>query len=327
MIKKDKLCKIEFYDASDINGMMRVMQFTVGICAYNEGKNIKPLLENILCEQELPVESEILVVCSGCTDNSVEIVQDYAKKDPRVNAFIENERRGKASAINHILANAKGDAVLFVSADALPHKMCFSLLTSKLQDSNVGVVCGRPVPITSTNSLVDRLVQILWRFHDHVFEQLSEEGLARHASEVYCIRKGIVDKIPPETVNDDAYLALVAKKKGWRIEYEPRSSVSICGPQTFPDYFKQRRRILTGHRQVKKLTGESPQHVAYLLPLYPKRVIKMLLWLCNEYDITIFLTFVWIESLINIIALADSVLRKPPFRWNISTSTKRVIRE
>jgi biofilm PGA synthesis N-glycosyltransferase PgaC len=300
------------------------MRVTVGICAYNEALNIGNLLDNILNEQALPAESEVLVVSSGCTDNTVEIVQKYAEKDSRVKAYVETERLGKASAVNQILANAKGDAILFISADTLPQKKCFHRLIAKLQAPNAGIVCGRPAPVNNPDSLVDRLVQVLWRFHDHVFRELNDAGLARHATEIFCVRKGIVEKIPDDTVNDDAYIALMAKKRGWLIKYDPASSVSICGPKTFSDYFKQRRRILRGHSQVRKFTGESPQHLIYLLPLYPTRVISMLLWLFGECGIPTFLTFTSIELLIGAAAFADSVLGKPSSRWSISNSTKKV---
>src|SRR3990170_7734178 len=298
---------------------------TVGICAFNESMNIGKLLNNILNEQELPAESEVLVVCSGCKDNTVEIVQEYAEKDTRVNAFVENVRKGKASAINQILSNAKCDIILFVSADTLPNKGCFPRLLSKLRIPNTGIVCGNPVPINSSDTLVGKLVQLLWSFHDHVFKQLNDAGLARHATEIFCIRKGIVDKIPAETVNDDAYIALTAKKKGWLIKYETESRVSICGPQTFPDYFKQRRRVLFGHNQVRKTTGESPQHLVYLLPLYPIQVMKLLRWLCMTYDPPLLMAFISIELGINAAAMVDTILGKPHTKWSVSDSTKKLL--
>jgi cellulose synthase/poly-beta-1,6-N-acetylglucosamine synthase-like glycosyltransferase len=206
----------------------------------------------------------------------------------------------------------------------LPHKGCFSQLISRLQVSNVGIVCGRPAPTNHKNSLVGRLVQLLWRFHDHVFKQLNDAGLARHATEIFCFRKSIADKIPPETINDDAYLAVIAKKKGWLIGYEPKSVVSICGPQTFLDYVRQRRRIVFGHYQIRKLTGESPQYLVHLMPLYPTRVLKLVSWLCTEYDPLTLLTFMLIELMVNAVAIIDFVLRKSHVQWSVSPSTKKV---
>jgi hypothetical protein len=40
-----------------------------------------------------------------------------------------------------------------------------------------------------------------------------------HASEVFCTRRGIVKSIPREMVNDDAFLAVAAKKAGYLIVF------------------------------------------------------------------------------------------------------------
>jgi cellulose synthase/poly-beta-1,6-N-acetylglucosamine synthase-like glycosyltransferase len=277
--------------------------------------NIGRLLNNILCEQELPADSEVFVVSSGCTDNTIEIVNKYAKLDSRVRTYVENERKGKASAVNRILSDARGHTILLISADTLPSKGCFSKLLTKLQLPNVGIVCGNPIPTNRSTALVDKIVQLLWGFHGH---------LARHATEIFCIRKGIVDKIPTETVNDDAYVALIAKKKGWTIKYESKSSVSICGPKTFIDYFRQRRRVLFGHHQVKKLTGEAPQHLLSLLTLHPIRVVKLLLWFFAMLSLPTILAFVLTELAINATATVDSILGKTHFKWRVSSSTKMV---
>ena len=297
---------------------------TIGICAYNEGKNISRLLENILRKQKLPALSEVIVVCSGCTDRTVEIAREYANKDSRIRVLVENQRRGKASAINQILAHAKSDAILFLSADTLPNQGCFQRLLSQLQLPNVGIVCGNPMPINGSNNLVDKLVQILWSFHSHVFKQLNDAGLARHATEIFCIRKGIISRIPMETINDDAYIALMTKKRGWLIKYDEMSRVSICGPQTFEDYFNQRRRILHGHHQVKKLTGEAPQHLLYLLPLHPIRAVKLFLWLFKKHGLLSVLAFTSIELFLNLISMVDSISRKANNIWQVSPSTKNV---
>ncbi len=302
--------------------MLLSIQFTVGICAYNEDKSIGQLLESISC-QGLGEEFEVLVVCSGCTDKTVEIAQAYAKKDARIGVFVENERKGKAAAVNRILENAKGSTVLFVSADTLLHERCLSRLVSRLNvAANVGVACGKPVPIEGVDSFVGRLVRVLWTFHDHVFKELNDAGIARHASEVFCIRKDVAEKMPLETVNDDAYLAVVAKKKGWLVKYEPNAVVSISGPKTFSDYIRQRRRIIFGHYQIRKLTGETPQYLVHLLPLYPVKALKLATWLCAQCGIRTFLFFVTIESMLNVLAIADFASGKSYAKWDVSQTTK-----
>ncbi len=299
-------------------------RITVGICAYNERKNIGKLLHNILFEQDWTEDYEVLVVCSGCTDNTTEIVQDYAKQSPRVRLYVQPERKGKASAINVIFSEAKGSVILFASADTLPNRECFRKLLIKLKLPKVGIVCGNPVPVNSKKPLIGKLVHLLWNFHDIVFVQLNDAGLARHATEVFCIRRGIVQTIPEETINDDAYIALMTKKQGWLIKYEHASQVSICGPQTFNDYFRQRRRILFGHKQVKKLTGETPQHLLYFLPQEPIEVVKLMLQLLKMNSIVTVVSFISTECVVYSLASIDFLRNKSYTKWSISQSTKTV---
>jgi cellulose synthase/poly-beta-1,6-N-acetylglucosamine synthase-like glycosyltransferase len=284
-------------------------------------------LQNVLSDQQLSADSEILVVCSGCTDGTHVKVEEFAAKDSRVKPHFEKERRGKATAINYILANAAGKAILFISADTLPRKGTFPKLLSRLREPNVGLVCANPVPVNSSNSLVGRIVQLMWRFHGHVFEELNDAGLAKHASEAFCVRTGLVDKIPIETVNDDAYIAVNVKKKGWLIKYCRESQVSICGPKTFKEYFQQRRRVVYGHYQLRKLTGESPQYLVHMMPLQPVRTVKLALWLCTKYDPLTLSTFLLSELLVNAVAISDFTLGKTFSQWSALPSTKTVILE
>lgn len=299
-------------------------EITIGICAYNEGKNIGKLLNNILDEQKLKEDFEVLVVCSGCTDDTVDIVRRFQKKSSKIRLSVENERKGKASAINRILSEAIGNVIIFVSADTLPNKGCFNNLLVKSKLPNVGIVCGNPIPINSKKEIVGKIVHLLWGFHGIVFKELNDAGLAKHATEVFCIRTGIVDHIPTETINDDAYIALMTKKKGWLIKYEPTAHVSICGPKTFYEYFYQRRRVLVGHMQVKKFTGESPQHLMYLLPQYPLKAVKLFFMLLKKNSPVTVGAFVSVEVMIYSFALTDYVKKKSYTKWSILGTTKEL---
>jgi len=299
-------------------------EITIGICAHNEEKNIGYLLNSILFDQKLPDDFEVLVICSGCTDHTVDIVQKYAKKDSRVIPIVEEKKTGKAKAVNQIFSKAKGNNIIFISADTLPNKECFQKLLKKIRLPNVGIVCGNPKPINLPNSLVGKLVNFLWNFHGQVFEQLNDAGLARHATEVFCIKKGLVNKIPDEIVNDDAYIALKVKEKNWLIKFEKESQVLICGPKTFVDYCKQRRRILYGHYQIKKVTGQTPQHLIYLLPHHPKEVIKLLSLALKKHGFSIIFIFTLVELIINAIALTDRLSKRKYSNWSVVESTKEI---
>jgi biofilm PGA synthesis N-glycosyltransferase PgaC len=297
---------------------------TIGICAYNEESNIGRLLHNILSKQQLIPESEVLVVCSGCTDNTVKIVNEFEKKDERIKLIIEKERKGKASAINHILSKAKGDVIIFISADTIPTKNCFPKLISKMEDKNIGVVCGKPVPINKPTSLIGKIVQILWTFHDRVFVEAGKKDEIRHASEIFCIRRSIVNQIPVEIVNDDSYIALTAKKKDWKISYLPGAIVMMSGPKTIADYVKQRRRIIWGHHQVKKFTGKSPQYLVYFIPFHPIKALKFALMLITDKRFLSVSAYLLLEFLINFLVIFDVLSGKSYVNWSVSETTKLI---
>ena len=69
---------------------MNKPELTVGICAYNEEKNIEALLTQVLNQKIRNAElKEILVVSSGSTDGTVEIVRKIAARDTRVRLLIQ----------------------------------------------------------------------------------------------------------------------------------------------------------------------------------------------------------------------------------------------
>jgi biofilm PGA synthesis N-glycosyltransferase PgaC len=69
---------------------------SVGVTAYNEQANIGKLLQALL-DQELDRVgiTEIVVVASACTDDTIPIVQSFVQRDPRVRLIVQEKREGK----------------------------------------------------------------------------------------------------------------------------------------------------------------------------------------------------------------------------------------
>ncbi|GAH51091.1 unnamed protein product, partial [marine sediment metagenome] len=231
-------------------------EISIGICAYNEEQNIGKLLDNLLTEQELPQESEIIVVCSGCTDSTPEIVRKFSEKDGRVKLVIEEERRGKSSAVNKILDTYVSDYIFLIPGDVIPAKSSISLMMEKISSNpQVGVVGGSPIPTNSEDGFSGYLSHLMWRIHNRTLEYLNDLNMSNHASgEFMVLRRGIVEKIPIDIVNDDAYIAVNASLKGNLVKYCDEAKVYIKAPTNIADYIRQRRRVVFGHHRVKQLT-------------------------------------------------------------------------
>ena len=92
--------------------------YSIVIPAYNEGARLGNTLDAVLAfvaRQRWRVE--IIVVNDGSTDNTAELVREYARRN-RVIRLIENPgNRGKGFSVRNGMLNAHGDVLLFTDAD------------------------------------------------------------------------------------------------------------------------------------------------------------------------------------------------------------------
>ncbi len=254
------------------------VQVSVGICAYNEEGRVGGALRSLL-DQELPAGvdvSEILVVASGCTDGTEAVVETWSKKDPRIVLVHEPTRQGKASSINAFLARARGDLLVLLNGDArLPPNSLSHLLEAFLADPALQIACGLPVPEGDGAPLVRLFAESQWGLHNRTLETISRLGLPNHCcDEFLAMRRGLVSSIPPEIINDGAYLGVVAAEGGHRIRVCPDARVFVEIPRTLRGALVQRRRILRGHRQIRELLRRRSSTLEGLLFRRPSAAME-----------------------------------------------------
>ncbi|MFX0198498.1 MAG: glycosyltransferase, partial [Candidatus Hodarchaeota archaeon] len=135
---------------------------SIGIMAYNEEANIGMLLDALL-KQKLHVCNivEIIVVASGCSDNTEGIVKNYMEKDKRIKLLIQPERQGKASAINLFLQHSKGEIIVLESGDTLPEQNTIENLVRPFINPKVGMTGAHPVPVNLETTFIGFTVNLL----------------------------------------------------------------------------------------------------------------------------------------------------------------------
>ena len=84
------------------------------IPVYNAGQYLQKCIDSLVGQTYQNLE--ILCVNDGSTDNSLQILQDYARRDSRIH-LINKENAGVSQARNDALKKAAGDYVMFVDAD------------------------------------------------------------------------------------------------------------------------------------------------------------------------------------------------------------------
>src|SRR5947209_4113855 len=142
---------------------------SVGIMAYNEEANIERTLHAVLAQQGPSIRiEEVIVVASGCTDRTVPLVAAIARQETRVRLFVQEQREGKASAINLFLKQASSQVTVLIGADVIPEAAALESLCAPFKDPAIGMVGGRPVPVNDASTFMGHAVHLLWRLHDRV---------------------------------------------------------------------------------------------------------------------------------------------------------------
>lgn len=81
---------------------------------YNTEKYIKDCLDSVV-NQTLD-DIEIICINDGSTDNSLKLINDYAKRDKRIKV-INQENKGQGTARNIGIKESKGEYIGFVDFD------------------------------------------------------------------------------------------------------------------------------------------------------------------------------------------------------------------
>ena len=290
---------------------------SVGIMAYNEEANVGRAVCAILEQQGPSVWiNEVIVVASGCTDNTVPIVEEIARRNPRVRLLTQEKREGKASAINLFLKEAVSPILVLIGADVIPEASALEHLCSRFKDPTTGMVGGRPVPVNDPATFMGHAVHLLWCLHDHLARVNQKLG------EVIAFRN-VISSIPAESPVDELSIQALILQRGYRLVYEPACVVHNKGPLTVGDFLKQRRRIYAGHLQVR-----NQQH--YEASTMKVGSVVSQLSACRELALSSPKRRIWtlgtiaLEGCARMLGYYDYRRKREHQIWQIADSTKKL---
>jgi cellulose synthase/poly-beta-1,6-N-acetylglucosamine synthase-like glycosyltransferase len=232
---------------------MKSISFSVGICAYNEEGNIGRIIESILGQRldKRFILCEIIVVSSASTDKTDEIVKEWRVRDKRIRLLVEKKRRGKSSAVNKFIRQAKNRYLVLASADLLLERDCLLVLLNQLKKRKVGLTAPRIKPVNKRIGLVGEAVYWQWILHHKINLQFPERP---KVGELVAFKK-IFKQIPPSSPVDEASIEPLIHFQGYGVKYCPEAVVYNKGPETAQDFLRQRRRIYAGHSALRSRYG------------------------------------------------------------------------
>ena len=112
------------------------IKVSVIVPVFNASKHLSKTLDSI-ANQTLK-ELEIICIDDGSTDNSPEILKNYADKDKRL-IVISQKNQGVSAARNAGLSIAKGKYIQFVDSDDILKGEAIQKLYEKAQETNADI--------------------------------------------------------------------------------------------------------------------------------------------------------------------------------------------
>jgi len=222
---------------------------SVCITAYNEESNIGKILDAMINQHLHEVSiTEIIVVASACTDNTVPIIKDVMAQEPRVKLIEQERRLGKTAAINEFLKVAQEDICVLESGDTLPHESAVEHMVRMFRDPNVGMTGAHKVPVNTPDHLASLFTYLRLQLEHELSLDIPRLG------EMIAFRK-VFDQIPPDVAMDEAFVEAFMVKRGMEVRYAPDAVVYNTGPTTIGDFVRQRRRNHAGHLYLKHKYG------------------------------------------------------------------------
>jgi len=247
---------------------------SVIIPTFNEATVIRAKLEGLTKSSYPKDKCEIIVVDSGSTDGTQKIVEEYRQKGVILRK--QEERMGKANAINFALQEAKGDIIVLTDANAEFDSETLSKLVQKF-DENIGAVLPRYIP-DGKLSYWDKVFNKL--HHLYKFLESEADSVFIVFGELFAFKKELIEAIDEDAAADDLEIAMTIRKKGYKIRYSPDAEVKEKVPSRQKEVKIQKTRRIFGILQAMRNNFHfflNPKYGVYGLLIFPMHFFQMTL--------------------------------------------------
>ena len=225
----------------------RLPDVTLMICAYNEADVIVEKMDNIRSLDYPQEKLHVMWVTDGTTDNSNELLGQYQG----ITLVFSPERRGKAAAMQHGLAQNKSEYVVFTDANTMLNAGAIREIVRLFMQPDVSCVSGeKRVLARHEGQSAAEGEGLYWKYESTLKRWDSELYSAMGAAgELFAIRMSDYIAAPPHALLDDFMMSMLIVKKGKRIAYTKEAYAMEYGSANMKEESKRKRRIAAGGLQ------------------------------------------------------------------------------
>ena len=229
------------------------------IPARNEELVIKKTVQRMLDLDYPENKIEIIIVNDGSTDNTANIVKEFAEQNSRIKLIDMPKGEigtGKAHVLNVGLKHCNHKLIAIYDADNNPAPDTLkTMVPHLLRDESLGAVIGKFRTINRHKNWLTRFINI----ETLAFQWILQAG-RYHLSKVailpgtnYVIRKSVLEACggwDEKAITEDSELSVRIYEKGFRIKFLPVSITWEQEPENLSVWIRQRTRWVRGNNYV-----------------------------------------------------------------------------
>jgi cellulose synthase/poly-beta-1,6-N-acetylglucosamine synthase-like glycosyltransferase len=210
------------------------------IPVYNAAPYVRGKLDSLLAQDHPAHKLEILVCSDASNDGTDEILQEYARRHPRIRLFRSKVREGKPAAVNRLLREATGSVLLMTDIRQPLAPDAVRALVRPLADRRVGCVSGNLILRGMTGA------GFYWRYESSIRRsEGSFRSMVGVTGPIYAVRRRDMPQLPSDVILDDMWVPMRLRLAGRVIAFEPRA-------EAYDDAFEDTREV---GRKVRTLAG------------------------------------------------------------------------
>ena len=213
------------------------------VVMHNAEHLIADKLNNLLQLDYEGLEYEILVYLDGCTDNTLQEIEQLNSNKIRI--IDEKQHLGKIAGLNKAASLAEGEILIFTDADAILDGNVVKVLLNKFKDARCGGVCGLRTIKERRGKM--RLAQHIYITVDSYIKKLENAlgNITSNDGKLYAVRRSLFRPIA-DAVTDDLFSCLNITVQHYRFVFEPNAVARISTPSRSGRHeTSRRRRIVT----------------------------------------------------------------------------------
>lgn len=218
------------------------VKISIGIVAYNEEKNIKNVLRDILSQERISWKlCKIYLACDGCTDRTIEFAKSI--RNPNMQIIVNSQREGKPVNEQKIFNKFEDEILVMFDGDVRleGQQVIESLVQKLIRNPDVALVGGNARPFFP-KTFFEKAVYTTFMVLDKSRLFIKNGNNIYGASgQCLAIRKSLIKQIhfPKTIVAEDDFIYFTNLSNQGKFLYCKEAIVRYKLPQIISDYARQ----------------------------------------------------------------------------------------